>query len=189
MTDSVELSKRIQRARAAIARFAPVVDAGLSNEWSDAVSNEPGWATWHELTAKAADETRRMAKDDIARLLEGVSSLLDLFDEEPMGATYYPFKAAELIELHCRMVTGDLSDDAPVSLGEWIRRFANHVDWQLGKSGVDAGGPQYFSSEEADLKLQQERLTGADDAELREVMTASKNAGTLYVEALAAALA
>ncbi|MFF4161008.1 hypothetical protein [Streptomyces sp. NPDC001678] len=189
MTGSPELSQRIQRARLAIARFGPIVNSDLSDGWIDTVSGEPGWLAWNELVPTAVDETKPMDAGEITRLLDSVSSLLDLFDEEPMGPDYYPFKAAELIELHCRMVTGDLPDDAPVGLDEWVRRFADHVDWQLDKSGVTAGGPQHFRSREAQLALRQQQLTGPDGPTLHEVMADAKSVGSLYVEALVTALA
>ena len=189
MFDGTEGSRRIQCARVAITRFGLIVESGLSPEWEDAVAGETeDWLEFCSLSSRASDASRSMSAADVVNLLASVTTLLDLFDEEPMGAMYYPFKSAELIELHCRMATGDLADDAPVGLDEWIARFARHVDWQLRQSGINFAGPHYFGDLEIKLGLQRDMLTGSEDINKSEILENSKIAGQRYIEALSLAL-
>lgn len=118
-----DLARRMQRARVGTVRFGPVVEAGLSEEWTETVADEPDWLALCDLLSKVCDEFSPVSIESFSDLLEPIGSLLDLWDEDPVGATYYPYKSAELIELHCRMVTGDLHDNAPVSLDEWLGRL------------------------------------------------------------------
>ncbi|MET9537549.1 hypothetical protein ABZY16_08610 [Streptomyces sp. NPDC006553] len=143
---------RIQIVRCVIARFAPIIGAGFSTDWEEVVAEHSSSDELGELLSSMADPGVAVGLDEVDALLESLEELLDLFDEEPMGSTYYPFKAAELIELHGRMATGDLPDDAPVPLSEWVDRFAKHVDWQLEKSGIDLGRPDYFAHLERTLR-------------------------------------
>ncbi|MEU9450636.1 hypothetical protein [Streptomyces sp. NPDC048277] len=112
MKVTMDLARRIERFRVVLERFGPIVEAGLSREWTETVSNEPDWLALRDLMSRLHDESSPVRIDDVASLLECIGNLLDLWDEDPMASTYYPYKAAELIELHGRMVTGDLSDNA-----------------------------------------------------------------------------
>ncbi|MFI6107329.1 hypothetical protein [Streptomyces sp. NPDC051310] len=179
---------RIQRARVAVARFAPVIGSGLSPEWDATVAGRPGAEVIYRELARLADPQATARVAELERLLKALGDLLDLFGEEPMGHAYYPYKAAELIELYCRSATGDLPDDAPVPLTEWAERFAGHVDRQLAESGVDLGRPQYFTALEAGTASEERALTGHDDAHFRELLGNARVAGGRYVGALAAAL-
>jgi hypothetical protein len=169
-------------------RFGPVVGAGLSAEWDETVTDESAWLASQDLLATLRDRSSSVSVDYISDLLDCFGVLLDLWDEDPMGSTYYPYKAAELIELHCHMVTGDLPDNAPVSLDEWLGRFARHVDWQLAKSGVDLGASEYFAALEETLKAHEQRLDGVDEAAFDAAVQASQAAAGRYVEALRMAL-
>ncbi|MET9801472.1 hypothetical protein [Streptomyces sp. NPDC006368] len=105
-----------------------------------------------------------------------------------MGHAYYPYKAAELIELYCRSATGDVPDDASVPLTEWAERFAGHVDRQLAQSGADLGGLQYLTALEAGMASGERALTGRDDAHFRELFDSARVAGAHYAGALTSAL-
>ncbi|MGW5782259.1 hypothetical protein [Streptomyces sp. NPDC003863] len=136
-----------------------------------------------------ADPEVTVGVDEVEALLESLEELLDLFDEEPMGATYYPFKAAELIELYGRMATGDRPDDAPVPLSEWGERFAGRVDRQLDESGIaDARRPGGFAQVERTLWGRGAELTGDDDVTFRAHMADSREKGAALVSALSSAL-
>lgn len=188
MTSLPEEARRIQSARVVIMRFAPVMDSPLSAEWTGLVESAPEWVLIGRLTGAAMDSGHSMRVDDFESLRAALADVLDSYDEEPMGDTYYPFKAAELIELHCRMVTGDLSERAPVPLAEWISRFARHVDWQLEKSGVTPPEPQYFEHQEVAMQSEQLRLTGLGDEIFIEVAERSRRVGSQYRQLLTAAL-
>ncbi|MDQ0313395.1 hypothetical protein J2S46_008048 [Kitasatospora herbaricolor] len=127
--------------------------------------------------------------ETFSSLLESIGGLLDLWDEDPPGGAYYPYKAAELIELHCRQVTGDLPDNAPVGLGEWIQRFARHVDWQLERSGSNLEAPHFFAALEESLEVKANQLSGADETAFHMAMEASREAAARYLGALRSALA
>ncbi|MEU2742186.1 hypothetical protein ABZ656_44545 [Streptomyces sp. NPDC007095] len=189
MKDDGDLARRIERLRVVVERFGPIVEAGLSREWTEAVSEEPDWLAFRDLMSSMHDESSLVRIEDIAGLLECVGSLLDLWDEDPMGSTYYPYKAAELIELHCRMVTGNLPDDAPVGLNEWLDRFARHVDWQMVKGGMTLEAPHYFADLEVSLRTGQQQLDGAHADGFHTAMEASRQAADRYLEALRLALA
>ncbi|MER5312913.1 hypothetical protein ABT034_34655 [Streptomyces sp. NPDC002773] len=179
---------RVQLVRCVVAKFAPVIGAGLSSEWDDVVLDHPGLPEITEGLAGMADPGVAVSLDDVEELTDSLEELLDLFEDEPMGSAYYPFKAAELVELYCRMATGDLPDDAPVPLAEWVDRFAGHVDWQLDKSGIDLGRPKYFAELELELRSGQAGLTGHEDSNFREFMESSRDIGSRYVSALRSAL-
>ncbi|MDO0914312.1 hypothetical protein QQM39_26825 [Streptomyces sp. DT2A-34] len=188
MTIPSDQAVRIQLVRIAITRFAPIIRAGISSEWDDAVLDHPSSQELAERLSAMEDLSVPVGIDEVEEVQDSLGELLDLFDEEPMGSTYYPFKAAELIELHCRMATGDLPDDAPVPLAEWVDRFAGHVDWQLEKSGVDLGRPKHFSGLERSLREKQSSLTGRDNSSFREFIEDSREVGIQYVSALNSAL-
>ncbi|MFE7572279.1 hypothetical protein ACFU76_35950 [Streptomyces sp. NPDC057539] len=188
MKEDKDRSRRIRRARTAIARFSPIVTAGLSQNWTEIVDGNQEWGDFSRLAVKASDEDIAVGIADIEAILQAIAVLLDLFDEEPIGDTYYPFKAAELIELHCRMVTGDLSGSAPVGLSEWIDRFAQHVEWQLKTSGVNRAESEGFRQIEHGFQLQCSDLLVQDKASFRDSMTESRRAGEQYVAILRSAL-
>ncbi|MFV2119171.1 hypothetical protein ACE14D_12285 [Streptomyces sp. Act-28] len=165
-----------------------MISSGFSEEWDDTVSEHPDAEELHQELSRLRDPETPLGTDELERLLEVLGELLDLWDEEPMGDTYYPFKTAELIELYCRMATGDLPDDAPVPLAEWVERFAGHVDWQLAKSGVDLGRPHYFTSLEESLQSAEAELTGQDGPQFREFLERCRDTGEQYVSALNSAL-
>ncbi|MDT0469630.1 hypothetical protein [Streptomyces gibsoniae] len=188
MKNDRDLMRRIQRARVVVVRFGTVVEAGLSREWTETVTDEPEWLALRDPLSTMRDESSAVSIESISNLLECIGSLLDLWDEEPMGSTYYPYKSAELIELHCRMVTRDLPDNAPVGLDEWLGRFARHVDWQMTKSGIELEVPQYFTALEESLKAKERQLNGANEAAFHTAMAASREAAPRYVDALRSAL-
>ncbi|MFH9726772.1 hypothetical protein ACH4M4_27970 [Streptomyces sp. NPDC017254] len=175
---------RIRSVRCASARFGPVVGAGLSAEWDGVVGGYCGAGRLVAVLATLAAPDAVVGLDEIEALLESLEELLDLFDEEPTGSTYYPFKAAELIELYGRSATGDLPDDAPVPLAEWCDRFAGHVDRQLDTSGVDLGRPRYFGELERSLRERAPGLVGRDGAGFRAFLVECGSHGAEYVSAL-----
>ncbi|WP_455351366.1 hypothetical protein [Streptomyces sp. SYSU K217416] len=162
MTGPIDQAARIQLVRTVITRFVPIISSGISSEWNETVLDHSSSQDLSGLEVIAEDLGAPLGISEIRVILDSLGELLDLFVEEPMGEAYYPFKAAELIELHCRMATGDLPDDAPVPLSEWVDRFAGHVDWQLERSGVDLGRPRCFSGLERTIRVGQNRLTGRD---------------------------
>ncbi|MFE6713053.1 hypothetical protein [Streptomyces sp. NPDC057695] len=171
-----------------IARFAPIIGAGFSTDWEEVEAELSSGDEFVELLSRMADPTSDVGIGEVDSLLESLEELLDLFDEEPMGNTYYPFKAAELIELHGRMATGDLPDDAPVPLSEWVDRFAKHVDWQLEKSGIDLGRPDYFAHLERTLR-ESDRISGANDGGgFADRMVVCRERSAEYISALSSAL-
>ena len=157
----MEIARRIQRARLVVARFGPIMEAGLSQEWTEAVGYKPDWQALRDLLSVVYEESPPASVETFAMVLDPIGILLDLWDEDPVGPAYYPYKSAELIELHCRMVTGDLSDNAPVGLDEWLGRFARHVDWQLNKSRIDLQSPNFFSELEGSLNAKERQFDGA----------------------------
>ncbi|MFD3332296.1 hypothetical protein ACFWV1_06530 [Streptomyces sp. NPDC058700] len=179
---------RIQLVRCVTARFAPIVEAGLSEEWEEALAVHAHPRELAELLSAMADPGVVVGLDRVEVLVGFLEELLDLFAEEPVGSTYYPFKAAELIELHGRMAMGDLPDDAPVPLSEWVDRFAGHVDWQLGRSGVDLGRPDHFARLERMLRDLGPGLTGSDDVDFRQRVREAREKSAEYVSALSSAL-
>jgi hypothetical protein len=148
-----DVDVRVAYVRAVVARFAPIVVSRVSEEWAVEVAGHPEWLEFQRLIDHATSPVESVGLKEIQRIREALDGLLDLWDEKPMGATYYLYKAAELIELHCRMATGDLRDDAPVPLSEWIDRFAEHMDWQLARSGINLGRPDYFRNLESGFKV------------------------------------
>lgn len=180
-------SARIQRARAAVARFASVAGSGVFAEWDATVAAHAGGEALHRELARLADPSAAVGAAEPERLLGVLGALLDLFDEEPMGDAYHPFRTAELIELYCRSATGDLPDDAPVPLPEWVERFAGHADRQLAESGAGLHRPQYFTTPEAGLASAEGALTGRDDTRFRRLLAQDRAAGAEYVGALASA--
>ncbi|MFG2838384.1 hypothetical protein ACGFYE_25640 [Streptomyces zaomyceticus] len=181
---SDERTVRIRTARCVTARFAPIVGAGLCAEWDGVLSGYPGADGLVALLSTLADPGAVVGLDEIEALLESLEELLDLFGEEPTGSAYYPFKAAELIELYGRSATGDLPDDAPVPLAEWVDRFAGHVDRRLAVGGVDLGRPRYFGELERSLRGREPGLTGRDDAGFRAFVVECRSYGAEYVSAL-----
>ncbi|WP_406133688.1 hypothetical protein [Streptomyces zaomyceticus] len=175
---------RIRIARCVSARFAPIVGAGLSAEWDGVLSEYSGADGLVALLSTLADPDAVVGLDEIEALLESLEELLDLFDEEPTGSTYYPFKAAELIESYGRSAMGDLPDDAPVPLAEWVDRFAGHVDRRLGIGGVDLGRPRWFGELERSLRERERGLTGRNDAGFRAFVVECRSHGAAYVSAL-----
>lgn len=188
MSNVIDLALRIQRTRVIVTRFGPIVEAGLSGEWTDAVGSEIAWSALRKLFLIMRDEPSTVDIEDIRRLLDSLAEILDLLDEEPTGAAYYPFKAAELIELYCRMVTGDLLDNAPVPLEEWVRRYAQHVDWQVAKGGVSFTDDESFKSLERSLRSMEGRLDGVDEDAFSVAMNASRGASIQYLSTLRQAL-
>jgi len=186
--DGRENVRRMRRAWLVVVRFGPVVEAGLSQEWTETVGDQPDWQELCDLLSVMYEESSSVSIESFSGLLDPIGSLLDLWDEDPVGPTYYPYKSAELIELHCRMVTGDLPDNAPVSLDEWIGRFARHVDWQLAKSGIDLQPPRSFSLLEESLKEIERQLDGASEAVFHAAVEASREAANRYIDALRSAL-
>ncbi|WP_329279551.1 hypothetical protein [Streptomyces sp. NBC_00691] len=171
-----------------IARFAPIIGAGLSSDWEEVVAEHSAPDELGALLSGMADPGAAVGLDEVEALLESLEELLDLFDEEPMGSTYYPFKAAELIELHGRMATGDLPDDAPVPLAEWVDRFAKHVDWQLDKSGIDLGRPDYFAHLERTLRESGRDSDADGEREFAERIAECREKSAEYLSALNSAL-
>lgn len=120
--DQFGLSKQIQLARSAICRFAPIVKSDLSPGWAVVIEGSPCWNEFCRLTSSVDDARRSAEVAEIEYMLGSLNEFLDLLGKEPMGSANYPFKAAELIESYCRMVTGEPPDTAPVGLAEWVDR-------------------------------------------------------------------
>ena len=188
MSIPVDVDARIRYVRVVISRFAPIVMSGISEEWTVEVSGRQEWLQFRRLVEQVTATKSSVGSEEVQKIRDLLDGLLYLWDEEPMGNIYYPYKAAELIELHCRMAIGDLRDDAPVSLSEWIERFAGHVDWQLAKSGVDLGEVSYFRHLENRFQNDRRELVNPDSSVFEELMTKSKEASLAYVNALTAAL-
>jgi hypothetical protein len=184
----VDVDARIRYVRVIASRFAPIIMSGVSEEWTTEVSGRQEWLEFQRLIEQVTATTGPVGPDEIQMVRDLLDGLLYLWDEEPMGDTYYPYKAAELIELHCRMAIGDLRDDVPVPLSEWIGRFARHVDWRLARSGVDLGDADYFRQLETRFQGDRQRLAGAACAVFEELMAKSKEASLTYVNALDSAL-
>ncbi len=188
MSTPIDVDARIGYVRVVISRFAPIVMSGVSEEWTTEVSGRQEWLEFQRLVEQVTATTTLVGLEEIREIRDLLDSLLYLWDEEPIGNTYYPYKAAELIELHCRMAIGDLRDDAPVPLSEWIGRFAGHMDWQLARSGVDLGDTDYFRSLENRFQDDRRRLADAASPVFEELMAKSKEASLAYVNALTSAL-
>jgi hypothetical protein len=188
MSIPVDVDARIRYMRVVISRFAPIVMSSISEEWTVEASGCQEWLEFRGLVEQVTATTSSVGSEEVQKIRDLLDGLLYLWDEEPMGNTYYPYKAAELIELHCRMAIGDLRDDAPVSLSEWIERFAGHVDWQLAKSGVDLGEVSYFRHLENRFQSDRRELVNPASSVFEELMTKSKEASLAYVNALTAAL-
>lgn len=176
----------VRLARMAIVRFGLLAIAEAERQRDDDYRGHPGWVEFVGLVDAA--DTGPFGWEELARLHVLAGVLLDQFDGEPTGEGYYPYKALELIELHCRMATGDLSDAAPVGLDEWLDRFARHVDWQLEKSDVAGREADRFRELERRLWAARSTLTGADDEAFRAAMAASREAAGVYVTTLRSAL-
>jgi hypothetical protein len=162
--------------------------SGVSEEWTTEVSRHQEWPELQRAIGQVTAASGLVGPDEIQMVRGLLDGLLYLWDEEPMGNTYYPYKAAELIELHCRMAVGELRDDAPVPLSEWIGRFAGHVDWQLARSGVDLGRSDYFRQLEIRFQSDRQQLADSVDTVFEELMAKSKEASLAYVNALVSAL-
>jgi hypothetical protein len=188
MSIPVDVDARIRYVRVVISRFAPIVMSGISEEWTVEVSGRQEWLQFRRLVEQVTATTSSVGSEEVQKIRDLLDGLLYLWDEEPMGNIYYPYKAAELIELHCRMAIGDLCDDAPVSLSEWIERFAGHVDWQLAKSGVDLGEVSYFRHLENRFQNDGWELVNPASSVFEELMTKSKEASLVYVNALTSVL-
>lgn len=188
MSTPVDVEARIRYVRVVASRFAPIIMSGVSEEWTTEVSGRQEWSEFQRLIEQATATSGPFGSDETQVVQGLLDRLLYLWAEEPMGDTYYPYKAAELIELHCRMAIGELRDDAPVPLSEWIGRFAGHVDWQLTRSGVDLGSGDYFRQLEIRFQGDRQRLAGAPNAVFEELMARSRKASIAYVNALESAL-
>ncbi|MBY8876854.1 hypothetical protein [Actinacidiphila acidipaludis] len=65
---------------------------------------------------------------------EVVGDYLDTFEEEPDGWGYYRYMAAMLVLIALPNLIGGPGSDTVASLWEFTRRFADHVDWDLGRA-------------------------------------------------------
>src|ERR1700722_10767446 len=110
MSAPVDIDARVRYVRVVISRLAPIVMSDVSEKWTVEVSGRQEWLELRALVERVTSPTP-IGPEDIREVRALLDGLLHLWDEEPMGETYYPYKAAELIELHCRMATGDLRDD------------------------------------------------------------------------------
>lgn len=175
----------VWRARVAIVRFGIVAVAEVERQRDEDYRGHRGWAEFVGLVDAA--DAGPFESEEVARLLVLAGMVLDQFDEEPTGEGYYPFKALELIELHCRTATGDLADNAPVGLDEWIDRFAHHIDWHVERSQVEGRQPDRFRELERTLWASRVDPTVVDDVAFREAMAASRAAAGEYVTAIESA--
>lgn len=162
--------------------------SGVSEGWTVEVSGRREWLEFRRLVEQVTATTTSVGSEEVQKIRDLLDGLLYLWDEEPTGNTYYPYKAAELIQLHCRMAIDDLCDDAPVPLSEWIERFAGHVDWQLAESGVDLGGVSYFRRLEIRFQNDRREFINPVSQVFEELMAKSKEASLAYMNALTSAL-
>ncbi|MBY8876851.1 hypothetical protein [Actinacidiphila acidipaludis] len=75
--------------------------------------------------------------DDVSflgQVSEVVGDYLDTFEEEPDGWGYYRYMAAMLVLIALPNLIGGPGSDTVASLWEFTRRFADHVDWDLGRA-------------------------------------------------------
>ncbi|WKX09790.1 hypothetical protein [Streptomyces sp. NL15-2K] len=188
MPESLENSRRILRLRVAMRRFAPIFESDLSDEWLMLSGGIPGRAESIRLAQISSDDENAVSLEDVEQLQSSLGEVLDVLDEDPVGDVYYPYTAAMLLELYCRSATGDLPDDAPVSLEEWVARFARHVDWQLEKSGIPAPEPAFFARQEEALAALEVSLSGNRDAAWLDAMEKSGQLGEQYLRHLTRAV-
>ncbi|BCJ35393.1 hypothetical protein Athai_28960 [Actinocatenispora thailandica] len=97
------------------------------------------------------------------RLAHEALRMMNGFGEEPTGASYYPFKTAELLAMSAEFLLGSpRNTKAFALLVEWLDRFARHLDWQMKTSRIWPDRPGQFTSDEEDLRRAFARLTGSD---------------------------
>lgn len=74
---------------------------------------------------------------------QAVGGYLDAFEEEPDGWGYYRSMAAMLVLIALPNLMGGPGSDTVASLWEFTRRFADRVDWDLGRArGQNAATPE-----------------------------------------------
>lgn len=188
MENGASIARSIQRGLLAVLKFGPVVTADLSPWWVGEVAGNPDWAITRDLLLRVTERQFYLDADLAVSIIEHIGAILDLWDEDPTGSAYYPYKAAELIEMNLQVVTGKRSESSPVSLTEWVNRFAGRVDWQLKKSGIVLDPPQYFTTLEESLRERERLLAGADDEAFGLAKEAAIVAGGEYVRFLREAL-
>jgi hypothetical protein len=169
-------------------RFASIFESALSDVWLMSSEGIPGKNESIRLARISGDVENALSLDDVEQLQSFLGEVIDVLDEDPVGDVYYPYTAAMLLELYCRSATGDLPDDAPVSLEEWVARFARHVDWQLEKSGIPAPEPAFFARQEEDLAALEVSLSGNRDAAWVAAMEKSSQLGEQYLQHLTRAV-
>ncbi|MFK0108649.1 hypothetical protein [Streptomyces sp. NPDC091217] len=103
------------------------------------------------------------APDDVSflgQVSQVVGDYLDTFEEEPDGWGYYRHMAATLVLIALPNLIGGPGSDTVAPLWEFTRRFADHVDWELGRAqGQDAATPEpSFRSREGVVWLRNAEL-------------------------------
>jgi hypothetical protein len=188
MPEGLASARRILRLRVAMRRFASIFESALSDVWLMSSEGIPGKNESIRFARISGDVENVLSLDDVEQLQSFLGEVLDVLDEDPVGDVYYPYTAAMLLELYCRSATGDLPDDAPVSLEEWVARFARHADWQLEKSGISAPEPAFFARQEEDLAALEVSLSGNRDAAWVAAMEKSSQLGEQYLQHLTRAV-
>lgn len=124
----------------------------------------------------------------VAQLVSRAAEALDLLDETPTGALYYPYQALMLVEMAGQLF---LTDETPrlARLVEYVGRFAGHVDWQLGTSGILTPSAESFAARETRLWQHASDLTGRADAAFVSYVEESDELAAAYRHAVTAALA
>lgn len=86
------------------------------------------------------------APDDVSflgQMNQVVGDYLETFEEEPDGWGYYRYMAAMLVLIALPNLIGGPGSGTVASLWEFTRRFADHVDWDLGRAqGQNVAAPE-----------------------------------------------
>jgi hypothetical protein len=145
-----------------IERFSRLVD-GLSG--SSAIAQQ--CADLRRVVRPIIDGS--YTPDDLSLLgvtTHAAGRLMESVGEEPAGAEYYPFKAAELIAMSGEfLLTTPRNEKAFELILQWMDRYAGHIDWHMRSSRIWPDRPGQFPDEETLLRLALSRLTGARDAD------------------------
>jgi hypothetical protein len=186
LNESLSARARRQLSYARVAGYAT-----FAVKWPEEEKSLDGWSP-------RIDDALRAVLTEIAggawsvadaRLLGEVESrtgeYFEAFDEEPIGAAYYPYFAVLLILMGLPILTrSDPEVKLVNSLWEYSTRFVSHVDWELRKSRILTEEPDAFRMHEERVWLQASRLDDESVNAFDELVMASRKLAVDCLEVL-----